>query len=83
MKKILIILLNLILQLHAVKRLFLPGENEKIKESEELSGASKVFMSTCAHPGGKEEDSVLQFTKLGFVILFQVRNGLGVMSSFS
>ena len=80
MKKILIILL--ILFAAACSEKIVPaGENEKIKESEEFVRGQKVFMSTCnrCHPGGRGGLGPSIYKKPGFVIRFQVRNGLGVM----
>jgi mono/diheme cytochrome c family protein len=85
MKTILIIPLFLLLTA-CTHRIAPPGESEMNNLSEEVIIGRQVFMDKCqrCHPNGMGGlgPSIVDKPLPGFLVRFQVRNGLGTMPSF-
>lgn len=85
MKKLPVILFILALA-GCSHRITPPGANEAKSMSEDALQGKQVFMENCnrCHPGGRGGLGPSIFNKPlpGFLIRFQVRNGLGTMPHF-
>jgi mono/diheme cytochrome c family protein len=85
MKKILIFMLIAAMAACGTK-LMLPADGEQVVQSESLKNGQIVFMESChqCHPAGNAGlgPSIINKPLPGFLLRFQVRQGLGVMPSF-
>jgi mono/diheme cytochrome c family protein len=85
MKKILIFLLIATMAACGTK-LMLPADGEQMVQSESLKNGQVAFMESChrCHPAGNAGlgPSIINKPLPGFLMRFQVRQGLGVMPSF-
>jgi mono/diheme cytochrome c family protein len=86
LQKLLMLWISLILLNCGTARRSVPLRGELDAQSEEIAMGQKVFMNYCqaCHPHGEAGLGLAINDKPlpGFLIRFQVRNGLGVMPSF-
>lgn len=85
MKKILIILIIATMAACGTK-LMLPSDGDQMVQAESLKSGQEAFMESChrCHPAGNAGlgPSIINKPLPGFLMKFQVRQGLGVMPSF-
>jgi mono/diheme cytochrome c family protein len=85
MKKILFIMIIATMAACGTK-LMLPADGEQRVQTESLKNGQEVFMEYCnrCHPAGNAGlgPSIINKPLPGFLMKFQVRQGLGVMPSF-